>query len=113
MDSPWKLMTGKRWKGPQIPFGARIDYWSGPKHKVKLSARFDPSSVPGVFLGYPLHPGLIWRGDFLVAPLRDIMDKPFEETVTVIRANNISLPNSGISFPLRLSHECMKEGTSG
>ena len=110
MDSPWKVKKGKRWNGPQIPFGARVDYWTGPKNKVKSSARFDPSSIPGVFLGYPLHPGLIWRGDFLVAPLKSIMDKPFEETVTVIRANNIALPNSGISFPLRLRHDCMREG---
>ena len=110
MDSPWKVMKGKRWSGPQIPFGARVDYWTGPKNKVKSSARFDPSSVPGIVLGYPLHPGLIWRGDFLVAPLKSIMDKPFEETVTVIRANNIALPNSGISFPLRLRHDNMREG---
>ena len=110
VDSPWKIMTGKRWKGPQIPFGARVDYWTGPKRRVKPAARFDPSTLPGVFLGYPLHPGLVWRGDFLVAPLKEIMDKPFEETVTVIRANNMALPDSGITFPLRLRHECMLEG---
>ena len=110
VDSPWKIMTGKRWKEPQIPFGARVDYWTGPKRRVKPSARFDPPTLPGVFLGYPLHPGLVWRGDFLVAPLKEIMDKPFEETVTVIRANNMALPESGITFPLRLRHECMLEG---
>ena len=53
---------------------------------------------------------MIWRGDYLVAPLREIMDKPFEETVTVLRVNNLALPTSGISFPLRLRHDCMLEG---
>ena len=65
--SPWELRFGEKFKGPNIPFGARIDYWTGPKLKPKKDLRFDPTSNPGVFLGYAMQPGFVWRNEFLVA----------------------------------------------
>ena len=55
-----------------IPFGALVDYipdttrgrWKG-KHK------FSPKGVPGVFLGWHLHVGHMWRGEYYVADLQD------------------------------------------
>jgi len=35
IKSPWELRFGEKFKGPNIPFGARIDYWTGPKLKPK------------------------------------------------------------------------------
>ena len=62
--SPWELRFGEKFKGPNIPFGARIDYWTGPKLKPKKDLRFDPTSNPGVFLGYAMQPGFVWRNEF-------------------------------------------------
>ena len=73
--SPWELRFGEKFKGPNIPFGARVDYWTGPKLKPKKDLRFDPTSNPGVFLGYAMQPGFVWRNEFLVASLKDLMEK--------------------------------------
>ena len=67
IKSPWELRFGEKFKGPNIPFGARIDYWTGPKLKSKKDLRFDPTSNPGIFLGYAMQPGFIWRNEYLVA----------------------------------------------
>ena len=87
IKSPWELRFGEKFKGPNIPFGARIDYWIGPKLKPKKDLRFDPTSNPGVFLGYAIQPGFIWRNEFHVASLKDLMEKDFNEAVQVIRVN--------------------------
>ena len=52
-SSPWSQRFGEKFKGPLVPFGLRIDYWIGPKNKAKSSLRFEPTSNPGIFLGYP------------------------------------------------------------
>ena len=108
--SPWKLRFGERFKGPHIPFGARIDYWTGPKHKPKKGLKFDPSSSPGVFLGYAIHPEFIWRREYLVIPLKEAMEKDFSEPVGVIRVFNLSLPETGIQFPLKGRYNAIREG---
>ena len=55
-------------KGKLIPFGALVDFV--PQKDVRdKQPKFDPDTVPGVFLGYILRPGGAWKGDFRVADL--------------------------------------------
>ena len=42
--SPWEQMFGEKFDGPLIPFGC------------SEGLRFDPTSSPGLFLGYAIHP---------------------------------------------------------
>merc|ERR1712023_545302 len=37
--------------------------------------KWDSRAVPGIFLGYHLLPGGIWKGDYLVAPMSDFQKK--------------------------------------
>ena len=108
--SPWKLRFGEDFKGPHIPFGARIDYWTGPKNKPKKGLKFDPSSNPGVFLGYAIHPEFVWRKEYLVIPLKEAMEKDFADPVSAIRVFNLSLPDTGIQFPLKGKYNAIREG---
>jgi hypothetical protein len=60
---PWELSLrlGSKFEGPLIPFGCLVDYWNGPRKKNKDGLRFDPTSSPGLFLGYAVHPEFSWR----------------------------------------------------
>ena len=40
--------------------------------KIEEDPKFAPSSKPGLFLGYRLEPGGLWKGDYLVAHLEHI-----------------------------------------
>ena len=90
IKSPWELRFGEKFNGPNIPFGPRIDYWIGPKLKPKKDFRFDPTSNPGVFLGSAIQPGFIWRNEYHVASLKDLMEKDFNEAVQVVRVNQLT-----------------------
>ena len=57
-DTPWKLRFGNGFEGPLIPFGCKVDYWTGPRKRPKKQMKFDPTSEPGIFLGYVIHPWL-------------------------------------------------------
>ena len=57
-QSPWELRFGERFKGPIVPFGCKIDYSTGPRKRVEDDLRFDPTSAPGIFIGYILRPGV-------------------------------------------------------
>ena len=107
---PWELRFGAKFKGPNIPFGARIDYWIGPKLKPKKDLRFDPTSNPGVLLGYAMQPGFIWRNEYLVAPLRDLLEKDFNEPVQVIRVNQLTVPDGPFIYPLKGRYKAIREG---
>ena len=91
IKSPSELRFGEKFKGPNIPFGARIDYWVGPKLKPKKDLRFDPTSNPGVFLGYAIQPGSFGEMN-LVESLKDLMEKDFNEAVQVVRVNQLIVP---------------------
>ena len=108
--SPWELRFGEKFKGPNIPFGARIDYWTGPKLKPKKDLRFDPTSNPGIFLGYAMQPGFVWRNEFLVASLKDLMEKEFNESVQVVRVNQLTVPDGPFVYPLKGRYKAIREG---
>ena len=90
-----------KFKGPNILFEARIDYWIGPKLKPKKDLRFEPTSIPGIFLGYAIQPGFIWRNEHLVAPLKDLMEREFNEPVQVIRVNQLTVSEGPFVYPLK------------
>ena len=110
IKSPWELRFGEKFKGPNIPFGARIDYWTGPKLQPKKDLRFDPTSNPGIFSGYAMQPGFIWRNEFLVASLKDLMEKEFNESVQVVRVNQLTVPDGPFIYPLKGRYKAIREG---
>jgi hypothetical protein len=97
---------GEKFKGPNIPFATR----TGPKLKPKKDLRLDPTSNPGIFLGYALQPGFIWRNEYLVAPLKDLNEKDFNESVQVIRVNQLTVPDGPFIYPLKGRYKAIREG---
>ena len=109
-DTPWKLRFGTDFEGPLIPFGCKVDYWTGPRKKPKRQMKFEPTTEPGIFLGYVIHPGLHWRKEFAVASLKQINDADFDQSVTVLRVLKVSVPEK-IEFPCRRRADAIREGS--
>ena len=68
---PWEARYGEQFTGMLIPFGARVLYWKNPKQNVPSSAKFAATGVEGIFLGYHIQPGFIWKEEYLVTPVKD------------------------------------------
>jgi len=72
-DSPWNRRHGQgNFKGPRIPFGAQVIFRQSPTVKERKH-KFEPDGKPGVFLGYVVQPGGLWKGEFYVAPLQQFV----------------------------------------
>ena len=92
-----------------IPFGCKVDYWIGPRKRPKKQMKFEPTTEPGIFLGYVIHPGFHWRKEFAVASLKQINDADFDQSVTVLRVLKVSIPDR-IEFPCRKQADAILEG---
>ena len=69
---PYERRFGEPLKGPIMPFGAMIDYHpSSPKDLARIH-QFGKKILPGIFLGYDLIAGGIWKGDILIANLEEM-----------------------------------------
>ena len=53
-----------RFKGQSFPFGALVDFAPQPDTKIEAMGA---KTLPGIFMGYHVHPGGLWSGDYLVA----------------------------------------------
>ena len=107
--SPWELRFGERFKGPIVPFGCKIDYWTGPRKRVKDNLRFDPTSAPGIFIGYILHPGCLFRDEFAVMSLPNVLKASHDEKIPILRVSQISVPKA-IEFPMQKDKIIRSEG---
>ena len=108
-DTPWKLRFGTDFTGPLIPFGCKVDYWSGPRKKPKRQMKFEPTTEPGIFLGYVIHPGFHWRKEFAVVSLKQFNEADFDQAITVLRVLKLSIPDK-IEFPCRKRADAIREG---
>ena len=99
--SPWKKRFGSAFPGKILPFGCRIDYWDGPKTQRKDRERFEPTAEPGIFLGYNFQPGMKWRKEVLVLPIKDVVRNDYHEYITPVGAYNFTIPEGDFVFPMK------------
>jgi hypothetical protein len=57
-----------------------------------------------------MQPGFIWRNEFLVASLKDLMEKDFNESVQVVRVNQPTVPDGPFVYPLKGRYKAIREG---
>ena len=65
--TPCERRFGQPFKGPIIPFGSLVEYH--PKTSIH---QFGKKVLPGLFFGYALYAGGIWKGDVLVADVKEL-----------------------------------------
>ena len=70
--TPYERRFGKPNKGPIIPFGSLVEYHPITAKDQSRIHQFGKKVLPGLFLGYTLYAGGIWKGDVLVADLEEL-----------------------------------------
>ena len=63
---------GKPLKRPIIPFGSSVEYHPTTAKDQSRIHQFGKTILPGLFLGYALYAGGIWKGDVLIAHLEEL-----------------------------------------
>ena len=69
---PMEDVLENHFKGPIIPFGSVVEYHPITAKDQSRIHQFGKKVLPGLFLGYALYAGGIWKGDVLVADLEEL-----------------------------------------
>ena len=67
--TPYERRFGQPFNGPIIPFGSLVEYHPKTAKDQSRIHKFGKKILPGLFLGYALYAGRIWKGDVLIADL--------------------------------------------
>ena len=70
--TPYERRVGEFFKGPIIPFGSLVEYHPITAKDQSRIHQFGKKVFPGLFLGYALYAGRIWKGDIWVADLEEL-----------------------------------------
>ena len=78
--TPDERRFGKPYKGPIIPFGSLVEYHPISAKDQSRIHQFGKKVLPGLFLGYALYAGGIWKGSHLwqASDARKILDADHE-----------------------------------
>ena len=97
-ETPWKAKHGDEFKGALIPFGAKVVFrpFRPPGHK---GPKFAPRSEFGLFAGYFLQPGGLWKGEYLVISFEQLTKATGR--IEMKRVRECALTPGPITFPLR------------
>ena len=67
-----KDVLGNFFKGPIVPFGSLVEYHPVTAKDQSRIHQFGKKVLPGLFLGYALYAGRIWKGDVLIEDLEEL-----------------------------------------
>ena len=70
--TPYERRFGQPFKGPIIPFGSLVEYHPLTAKDQSRIHQFGKKVLPGLFFGYALYAGRIWKGDIMVADLEEL-----------------------------------------
>ena len=70
--TPWEWRFGELFKGPIIAFGSLVEYYPISAKDQSRIHQFGKNVLLGLFLGYALYAGRIWKGDVLIADLEEL-----------------------------------------
>ena len=102
-DPPWALRFDNGFLGRQLPFGCLLFFWEG-KYEPKRG-KFAPNAKRGVFLGYNIQAGHVWRGEYLVANVDSLEYFLKEGHLKTIRTKRVALPDGDFIFPLHFKEK--------
>ena len=91
--TPYERRFGQPFKGPNIPFGSLVVYHPVTVKDQSRIHQFGKKVLPGLFLGYALYAGRIWKGDVLVADLEEL------ETMDALEIYSKRLNAKEVIFP--------------
>ena len=77
--TPHERRFGMPFNGPVISFGAMVEYHPISAKDQSRLHQFGAKVLPGIFLGYALYAGGIWRRDIMIADIRDLEEMDASE----------------------------------
>ena len=97
-----KDVLGNLFTGPIIPFGSLVEYHPKTAKDQSRIHQFGKKVLPGLFLGYALYAGEIWKGDVLIADLEELEMMDASEIYSKrLNAKELILPKEGeFIFPI-------------
>ena len=97
---PWEIRFGEPFNGKKIPFGAKRLYWAPPKQKTPQRSKFAGTGIEGIFLGYHIQPGFVFKAEYLVAPLYEIHNAIKNDAFKVFRTKRLETLEGDFVYPL-------------
>ena len=91
--TPYERRFGELFKGPIIPFGSLVEYYPVSSKDQSRIHQFGKKVLPGLFLGFALYAGGIWKGDIMVADIEELETMDASEIYskkTQFKGGNIS-----------------------
>ena len=70
--TPYERRFGEPFRGPIIPFGLLVEYYPISAKDQSRIHQFGKKVLLGLFLGYALYAGGIWKGDTVVADIEEL-----------------------------------------
>ena len=77
--TPYERRFRMPFNGSVIQFGAMVEYHPFSATDIPRRQHFGPKVLPGVFLGYALYAGGIWKGDIMVADVEELEEMDASE----------------------------------
>ena len=102
VKAPYERRFGQPFKGPIIPFGSLVEYHPITAKDQSRIHQFGKKVLPGLFLGYALYAGGIWKGGVLVADLEELETMDASEIYSKrLNAKEVIFPQKGeFIFPI-------------
>ena len=92
-----KDVFGQPFEGPIIPFGSLVEYHPKTAKDQSRILQFGKKVSPGLFLGYALYAGRIWKGDALIADLEELETMTASEIYSKrLNAKEVIFPKQGV-----------------
>ena len=100
--TPYERRFGQPFKGPIFPFGSLVEYYPITAKDQSRIHQFGKKVLPGLFLGYALYAGGIWKGDVLIADLEKLETMDATEIYSErLNAKEVIFPKQGeFIFPI-------------
>ena len=100
--TPYERRFGQPFEGPIIPFGSLVEYHPITAKDQSRIHQFGKKVLLGLFLGYALYAGEIWKGDVLIADLEELETMDASEIYSKrLDAKELIFPKQGeFIFPI-------------
>ena len=94
--TPYERRFGQLFEGPIIPFGSLVKYHPITAKDQSRIHQFGKKVLLGLFLGYALYAGGIWKGDVLIADLEELETMDASEIyLKRLNAKEVIFPKQG------------------
>ena len=108
--SSWCKLHGFDFAGKLIPYGARVNYKPPKTRDAGQLHKFGPDSIPGVFTGYHIGPGMHWSRQYKVWPLSEFVHQNLGDDASKPE-HRLLKPNltEKVEMVIPLTFPCKKE----